>query len=30
LLGLLALTVWIIYRLARGWLALRDKKPMPP
>jgi uncharacterized membrane protein len=29
LIGLLALTVWIIYRLARGWLALRDKKPMP-
>ncbi|MGH8134018.1 MAG: DUF4870 family protein [Steroidobacteraceae bacterium] len=28
LLGLLALTVWIIYRLARGWLALRDQRPM--
>jgi uncharacterized membrane protein len=27
-LGLLALAVWIIYRLARGWLALRDKRPM--
>src|ERR1700739_105254 len=26
--GLLALTVWIVYRLVRGWLALRDKKPM--
>jgi uncharacterized membrane protein len=28
LLGLLALAVWIIYRLARGWLALRDKRPV--
>src|ERR1700694_1855952 len=27
--GLLALPVWIISRLARGWMALRDKKPMP-
>jgi uncharacterized membrane protein len=26
--GLGALTVWIIYRLVRGWLALRDKRPM--
>lgn len=26
--GLLALTLWIIYRLVRGWLALRDKRPM--
>jgi uncharacterized membrane protein len=22
------LTIWIIYRLVRGWLALRDKRPM--
>jgi uncharacterized membrane protein len=29
LLGLLALAIWIIYRLARGWLALRDKKALP-
>lgn len=29
ILGLIVLTVWIIYRLLRGWLALRDKKPMP-
>ena len=29
IIGVIALTVWIIYRLARGWLALRDKKPMP-
>jgi uncharacterized membrane protein len=28
LLGLAALTIWIVYRLLRGWLALRDKKPM--
>jgi uncharacterized membrane protein len=26
--GLFALTIWIIYRLVRGWLALRDKRPM--
>jgi uncharacterized membrane protein len=28
LVGLFALTIWIIYRLVRGWLALRDKRPM--
>ena len=28
LVGLGALTIWIIYRLLRGWLALRDKRPM--
>ena len=28
LLGLAALAIWIIYRIARGWLALRDKRPM--
>jgi uncharacterized membrane protein len=28
LLGLLALAIWIVYRLARGWLALRDKRPV--
>ena len=22
------LTIWFIYRVARGWLALRDKRPM--
>lgn len=27
--GLLALGVWVIYRVARGWLALRDGRPMP-
>lgn len=25
---LLALTVWLIYRIARGWLRLGDDKPM--
>jgi len=26
--GFVALVVWIIYRVARGWLALRDRRPM--
>ena len=26
--GLVALAIWIIYRVARGWLALRDRRPM--
>jgi uncharacterized membrane protein len=26
--GLWALGIWIAYRVARGWLALRDKRPM--
>jgi uncharacterized membrane protein len=26
--GLIALGLWVIYRVARGWLALRDGKPM--
>ena len=25
---LVALTLWLIYRIARGWLRLLDKKPM--
>jgi uncharacterized membrane protein len=25
---LIALTLWLIYRIARGWLGLRDHKPM--
>jgi len=29
ILGLIALAIWIIYRVAKGWLSLRDKKPMP-
>jgi len=27
-LPLIAVTVWFIYRVARGWLALRDRRPM--
>lgn len=27
--GLSALGVWAIYRIARGWLALRDRRPVP-
>jgi uncharacterized membrane protein len=26
--GFVALTIWIIYRVARGWLALRDRRPL--
>ncbi|MBV8783545.1 MAG: hypothetical protein JOZ67_05090 [Gammaproteobacteria bacterium] len=28
ILGWLALSVWIAYRVIRGWLALRDRRPM--
>ena len=28
LLGLAALGIWIAYRVIRGWLALRDQRPM--
>ncbi len=28
ILGYYALAIWIIYRVARGWLALRDKRAM--
>jgi uncharacterized membrane protein len=28
LLSLFGLGIWIAYRVARGWLALRDKRPM--
>ncbi len=27
--GLFALGIWAIYRIARGWLALKDDKPLP-
>jgi uncharacterized membrane protein len=27
--GLFVLGVWAIYRIARGWLRLRDRQPMP-
>ncbi len=25
---LVALTIWLVYRIARGWLRLNDRKPM--
>jgi uncharacterized membrane protein len=28
LVGWVTLGIWIIYRVARGWLALRDRRPM--
>jgi len=28
ILGYYVLAIWIIYRVARGWLALRDRRPM--
>jgi len=28
LVGMFALGLWAIYRIARGWLALRDGKPI--
>jgi uncharacterized membrane protein len=27
-LGLALIGVWLIYRIARGWMALRDRRPM--
>jgi uncharacterized membrane protein len=27
--GMLALGVWAVYRIARGWLNLKDRQPMP-
>ncbi len=27
--GMFALGIWAIYRIARGWLALKDDKPLP-
>lgn len=27
--GLFGLGIWAIYRIARGWLALRDRRPVP-
>jgi uncharacterized membrane protein len=29
IIGFLALGIWAIYRIARGWLALKDGRPMP-
>ena len=28
ILGIYALSIWIAYRVVRGWLALRDRRPM--
>jgi uncharacterized membrane protein len=28
-LPLVILTIWFIYRIVRGWLALREGRPMP-
>jgi len=28
LVGIVALSIWIAYRVIRGWLALRDQRPM--
>jgi uncharacterized membrane protein len=28
MLGALIIGVWVIYRVARGWIALRDRRPM--
>jgi uncharacterized membrane protein len=25
---LIALTLWLMYRIGRGWLRLRDRRPM--
>jgi uncharacterized membrane protein len=27
--GLIAIGIWVIYRIARGWLALRDGRALP-
>jgi uncharacterized membrane protein len=27
--GYVALGIWVIYRVIRGWLALRDRRPVP-
>jgi uncharacterized membrane protein len=29
IIGMFALGIWAIYRIARGWLALKDGKPLP-
>ena|SRR5579871_6673356 len=29
IIGLVAIGIWVIYRIARGWLALRDGKALP-
>jgi uncharacterized membrane protein len=29
IIGLVAIGIWVIYRIARGWLALRDGRALP-
>jgi len=29
IIGFFALGIWAIYRIARGWLRLKDRQPMP-
>jgi uncharacterized membrane protein len=29
MIGFLAVGIWVVYRVARGWLALRDGQPVP-
>ena len=29
IIGFFVLGIWAIYRIARGWLALMDRRPMP-
>ena len=29
IIGFFVLGIWAIYRIARGWLALKDRRPMP-
>jgi uncharacterized membrane protein len=29
-LGCVLLGIWVIYRIVRGWLALRDQRPVIP
>lgn len=29
IIGFFALGIWAIYRITRGWLALKDRRPMP-
>jgi len=29
ILGAFVVGIWIVYRVARGWLRLKDRQPMP-
>jgi uncharacterized membrane protein len=28
-LGIIAVGIWVLYRIVRGWLALQERRPMP-